>query len=264
MKTAIKLILFYLAFQILAAVAVAVPGAIYSIVKYGDVDNVSALALVPTMLLSFVFMGLYLWKAGYISTDRETWSPVSAKYLTLTAIIGGASILLVDWVYSLMPWLPDIMEHTFDMLQSDWLGVLCIAVLGPIMEELIFRGAITRALLQKYTPTRAIIISALLFGIFHINPAQIVAGILIGLLLAWVYYKTASLVPCILIHIINNSLAVYLGKNYPDVDTMQELFPGNTYYIGIAVAAIVFIGAFLLMNRTTVPYPWKKEVVDQN
>lgn len=264
MKTAIKLLLLYLGFQILAALAVAVPGVIYSVVKYGNVDNVSTPALAPTMLLSFAFMALYLWKAGYIRSDRKNWSPVSAKYLALTAIIGGASILLVDFVYSLMPWLPDIMEHTFDMLQSDWLGILCIAVLGPIIEELLFRGAITRVLLQKYTPTRAIILSAFMFGVFHINPAQVVAGVLIGLLLAWVYYKTASLVPCILIHIINNSLAVYLGRSYPNVDTMRELFSGNAYYILIAVAAMAFAGAFWLMNRTTVPYPWKKEVIDQN
>ena len=44
----------------------------------------------------------------------------------------------------------------------------------PIVDKmdkvLLFRGAITRALLQQYNPTKAILISALLFGVFHINP----------------------------------------------------------------------------------------------
>ena len=52
---------------------------------------------------------------------------------------------MVD-VYKRQDWLSD----TFDLLQSGWLGIICVAILGPILEELLFRGAITKVLLKKY------------------------------------------------------------------------------------------------------------------
>ena len=65
---------------------------------------------------------------------------------------------------SKLSFLPDWLGNTFDLLQSGWLGILCISVLGPILEEMLFRGAITKVLLRKYNPVKAIILSALIFG----------------------------------------------------------------------------------------------------
>jgi membrane protease YdiL (CAAX protease family) len=207
------------------------------------------------MSQSFILMGVYLWKSGYIRTDRKTWSPVSVGYLVLTTLACLSSILIIEYVQTLMSALPDLMESTFELLQSNWLGILFIAVLGPVLEELLFRGAITTVLLKKYSPTKAIILSALVFGLFHINPAQVVTATLIGLLLGWVYYKTASLIPCILIHILNNSLSVYLNLSYSEaehVEHIRDLFTGNTYYAVLIAAVIVLTGSILWMRRTTV------------
>ena len=261
MKTAIKLLLIYFGVQFAAAFLMMIPGVFYSIIKYGtiELENMNSDLLAPTMLLSFVIMAVYLWKAGYINTDKKNWSPVSVGYLLLSALICLGYIPMLDYLLSLMPNLPNIMEQTFDTLQAGWLGILCVAVFGPILEELLFRGAITRALLKKYNPTKAIILSALVFGIFHINPVQVVSATLIGLLLAWIYYKTASLIPCILIHILNNSLSVYMSLTYPEVETTKELFSGNTFYFVIAGACVIFVGALVLMSKKTIPYPWKGE-----
>ena len=129
---------------------------------------------------------------------------------------------------SKMTWIPNIMEQTFDQILSNWFGIIIVAVLGPIVEEYVFRGAITRVLLEKYTPTKAILISAAIFGIFHINPAQVLPAFLIGIILAWVYYRTASLIPVILMHIVNNSFSVWVMRTYPDIDEINELIaPGD-------------------------------------
>lgn len=263
MKTAIKLLLIYLGFQLAGAFAAMIPVSIYSLIEYGNVDNISTMALAPAMFLAFIFMTIYLWKSGYISTDKRTWSPVSGTYLILATIICLASIVIIEYVQWLMPWLPNIMEHSFDVLQSGWLGILSISIFGPIVEELMFRGAITRVLLKKYNPATAITLSALVFGIFHINPVQIVTATLIGLLLAWIYYKTASLIPCILIHVVNNSLSVFFSLRYPEMKVTWELFTG-TGYIELIVAIIIFAGAFFLMRQTNVAYPWKENVQEND
>lgn len=262
MKTAIKLVLIYLACQILAMVVAIIPTIAYYMIKYGSTEGSEKGALAPTMILGFVFMTIYLWKKGYISKEKETWSPVSGVFLLMSVLICFATIIIIEQVQALMPWLPNLMENTFDILQSGWGGILAIAILGPILEELLFRGAITRVLLKKYNPTKAIILSALVFGIFHINPVQIVTATLMGLLLGWIYYKTASLIPCILIHIVNNSLSVYMGLKYPDVDYSWELFTG-TGYIELIVAIAIFAGAFFVMSKTTIAYPWKESEEEQ-
>ena len=195
MKTAIKLVLVYFVMQILAALLTMPFAMLYSYAVSGTIDGANTIALAPSMLLGFVGMGGYLWKKGYLKDDGKMWSPVSVPYLGWSIIIGFATIFLIDFVMSKLSFLPDWLGNTFDLLQSGWLGILCISVLGPILEEMLFRGAITKVLLRKYNPVKAIILSALIFGIFHINPAQVVGATLSGILFACYIIKRAVLFP---------------------------------------------------------------------
>ncbi len=258
MKTAIKLILIYIGMQIAAMMIVAIPLVIYRIATGEGLEGLNNMMMAPGMFLSMGMMILYLWKAGYISTEKVNWSVVSPAYLLLTVVIALPFIWVNDAVVTPLH-LPDLMENAFNSLSTEWLGVLCIAIVGPVLEELIFRGAITRSLLKHYSPTTAIILSGVIFGVFHINPAQVVSAMLFGFLIAWVYYRTASLIPCILIHIINNSLSMYLMNKYPEVDTVNELVGGNqTYYLLTGIAVVILATGVYLMSRTNVKYPWKK------
>ena len=205
------------------------------------------------MLLGFVGMGGYLWKKGYLKDDGRIWSPVSVAYLGWSIIIGLSTIFLIDFVMSRLSFLPDWMGATFDVLQSGWLGIICISVLGPVLEEMLFRGAITKVLLQRYSPVKAIILSALIFGIFHINPAQVAGAILSGGLFAWLYYRTGSLIPGILIHILNNSLSVFLSLHYPDVKYTSDLLGEPAYWSCLAVAAVLFAVSCKVMNSYRLP-----------
>lgn len=265
MKTAVKLVLIYLGIQLLSALIVSVPVTIYNLIVYSDSSKGMNDIVSPSLLLAIVLMGLYLWTRGYISSDRRVWSPVSATYCILTVFACLASVVLVDYIVSLMPWLPNLMESTFDVMMAGWLGILVLSVAGPVLEEVLFRGAITTALLKRYSPAKAIVLSALVFGIFHINPVQVVGATLIGLLLAWIFYKTASLIPCILIHIINNALSAYLDIlqkkpdwSFPDANSLQDLFADHTYYIILIAAIVVFLVSIRWMKRTTVAFPWKE------
>lgn len=63
-------------------------------------------------------MGVYLWKAGYISTKKTTWSPVSSSYLFFSALTVLTCGFVVSALTELMDWIPNIMEQSFDILQS--------------------------------------------------------------------------------------------------------------------------------------------------
>ena len=192
MKTAIKLALIYLAMQILGALAVGPFTMIYAYVKYGTVDRASEFALAPTLLAGFVFMLIYLWQKGYLTGDKRLYSPVSVSYLSWSAMMGISMIYLIDFLMSHLTFLPDWLSDTFDLLQSGWLGIICVAILGPILEELLFRGAITKVLLKKYNPLVAILISGLIFGIFHMNPAQVVGATLILIYISIIFLIEAQ------------------------------------------------------------------------
>lgn len=254
MKTAIKLVLIDLLIaQIVAPILIMIPCTIYLLVTTGDLDKavLTQTIMIPAQLAGQVMMGIYLWKAGYISTKKATWSPVSAPYLVCSGLAILTGGFTVSALMGLLDWIPDIMEQSFDILQSGWGGILAIAIIGPVLEELLFRGAITKALLQQYSPTKAILISALLFGVFHINPAQILPAFLIGILFAWTYYKTGSLIPCILMHVLNNSLAVYLSIQYPEAKNMDDLISGTPYLLVLSGAVLLLIGSVLTMRYLT-------------
>lgn len=88
-----------------------------------------------------------------------------------------------------------------------------VAVIAPIVEELIFRGLILHGLRRNYNGFTAVFISALLFALFHLNPWQFPATFLLGLLLGWIVIRTKSIILSILGHSINN-LLVLLSITY--------------------------------------------------
>lgn len=253
MKTALKLVLIYLGLQLVCAGLVSIVTVLYVKATGGDSSQMVNMTLAPSMLLAMLCMFLYLWKAHYLPPDKETWSFVSPLYLVLALLMGLSTTILIDFFLSFLPTLPDLMKEQFDVLQSGWMGIAGIAVLGPVLEELLFRGGVTRALLAKYSPAKAIFLSALLFGIFHINPAQVVSAFLAGLLFAWIYYRTRSLVPCILIHILNNSLAVALSLHYPQADSIKEIMGPLAYYLMGGAAAVVFVICYLKIKQYKYP-----------
>jgi membrane protease YdiL (CAAX protease family) len=92
--------------------------------------------------------------------------------------------------------------------ESPILMSLQVGVLGPVGEEIFFRGFAYTALKRKYGFKNGILLSSLFFGVYHIVPWQIPYAMVAGLILAYVYEKTQSIYTPIAFHIINNSLAV--------------------------------------------------------
>ena len=87
--------------------------------------------------------------------------------------------------------------------------VIFAAILGPIFEELIFRGTMLKKL-RLYGDKTAIIYTAIAFGLFHCNIAQIPFAIACGLILGYAYVKTNNIIYPIILHIILNSISVLL------------------------------------------------------
>ncbi|WP_052951958.1 CPBP family intramembrane glutamic endopeptidase [Paraclostridium benzoelyticum] len=85
-----------------------------------------------------------------------------------------------------------------------------VIIIGPIIEELIFRKILLGKLLEKFSnkPIKAIVYSALIFGIVHLNIIQGVAAFGGGIILGLIYYYTKSIKTTIFAHILNNFLII--------------------------------------------------------
>ena len=100
-----------------------------------------------------------------------------------------------------------------------------------------FRGAILRALLQGTSRHWvAIVMSALLFALIHMNPAQMPHAFCLGLLLGWMYYRTRSIIPGIMVHWVNNTVAYALYNIIPNANDMRIIDLYNGDYVRVALS----------------------------
>jgi membrane protease YdiL (CAAX protease family) len=150
-----------------------------------------------------------------------------------------------------MPELANLAEAEFDMVLKDRWGYFVVGLLAPLAEELVFRGAVLRALLRwKSNPWVGIVISALLFALIHMNPAQMPHAFLVGLLLGWMYYRTDSIVPGVVFHWVNNTVAYVLYNVYPNPDiTLLDLFgTQRTVLMALGFSLCIFLPALFQLN----------------
>ena len=121
---------------------------------------------------------------------------------------------------------PEEEEH-FDMMlkmMTGPLGFIVGGILAPIVEEIVFRGVLVGGLLRmRQKPWVAILLPALIFALFHGTYTQFVGTTLFGIVCGWLYWRTKSLLPGILIHITTNStfcvIAAFVDDPTADLPT---------------------------------------------
>lgn len=90
--------------------------------------------------------------------------------------------------------------------------ILCLGIIIPIMEELIFRGLVFKRIREESTMIHAMVFSALFFGFYHGNTVQMIYGVLSGFLLAYLYEKYQSLKAPVLAHMSMNIMVCVLSE----------------------------------------------------
>jgi membrane protease YdiL (CAAX protease family) len=204
----------------------------------------------------FVSYTLSFWLVLVIA--QKWWQVLSFEiskvefvvYILLVPLVLALSVLL-EGVVSLIP-MPESIQKLFEeMVQLNFQGYLTIGIAAPILEELIFRGVVLKKFLQKYSPTKAIVLSSVIFGIAHMNPWQFVAAFSIGLVIGWIYWKTNSIWPGIFMHFLNNSFSFYLAKKYESINiTFQDVIGNTIYYISLLIICVLIVYAiYLIMDK---------------
>ena len=202
--------------------------------------------IITTVLSSGLTIFLFL---------KLRWTPVSPSWmqtrpwivLTWSVLLALGSIIPSERLVEVLQMeMPEQMMKMFEEVMKKPIGYVVIGILAPFAEEVVFRGAILRKLLGMMDEKRhwvAIAISALVFGLVHLNVPQGIHAFLIGLLLGWMYYRTRSILPGILFHWVNNSVAFIMFHIMPQMadGKLIDLFHGNERMVTLSVIFSFFI-----------------------
>ena len=161
------------------------------------------------------------------------------KYFVLMTGLSMVAILFIGIVSAVFTMITNLdipqADFTFDFGSlSGWLFLFYVCLIGPIFEEVLFRGVILRTL-NRYNRYFAIIASALIFGLFHLYLEQGAHAFILGLVLAYVSLKTDSLMTCILLHIFHNTITTFSSFSTPL--TMFDL----VFRLACMIVAIIWL-----------------------
>ena len=205
--------------------------------------------LLVSYVLCFVVIGFVVIKASPQPSPkgRECGSPSLGGgwgEAVLLLLFMPALALLIEPLYAWIPmpeWIQLLFEAAF---KNDTPTFLSAVVAAPLAEEWLCRGVILKGLLTHYSPRKAIVWSAVLFGVLHMNPWQAIPAFCLALAIGWVYWRTRSLWPCIFMHAVNNSLAFLMLILFPGVSSDATTMDVAGDYYGLVYVAALLCCAF--------------------
>ena len=220
-----------------AAVIVGIMPKVMTIVKAVGPDSMAVRDKVMNYMQTSSNLTLYMFVAelvcllvsgtwyyyGYVKKDRENGSygenaikfdGIKSAAFVLTGCIAAWSMaVIIQRIVAAL--FPQTAENVGAMLGNALggnmvLGIITAVVLAPIFEEITVRGIILRRSKRAFGVIGCIVISAFMFGVFHLNIIQGLYVLPLGLFWGFVGYRFNSVIPCIFCHMLNNFLGVLI------------------------------------------------------
>jgi membrane protease YdiL (CAAX protease family) len=224
---------------------------------FGDLIYLALKSAAAALLLNFGFRKVSSSWSEALSLKRfNGW-----LLLPMIVATAGLGILVAEagnglhWFFPPPAWLVKLFSSRHRAPPIEFLAALVVA---PLTEEAIFRGLILRGLLRRYAAPRAILVSAVLFALWHRNPYQFVTAFSGGLLAGWLYVRTRSLWPCVIVHALINlkpTLVIMGAFPWKIAGYSARLPPGVVFQplwldaLGAALAALGLIGLSWVFRR---------------
>ena len=210
-------------------------------------------------------LGQVLGLAGPALLMGRLHSSRIAEYLRLRGVDGRLLGLSVVGVIGLQPvaqWLAQVnqqlplpeavraldqsqLELIRHVLESDLglgFNLIMLALIPGICEEVLFRGYAQRQFERAGGATAGVLLSGILFGLYHIRPSQLLPLAVLGLYMAYLTWRTGSLVPAMVVHFLHNGMAVMAahfvqGTAAYDLSSLEQV-PVPWYGVGLGVVIV--------------------------
>ena len=160
-------------------------------------DYLSTKQIYIALIVAIIFIPLLI--NDYKKYKKQTNTKINYFYLIILGVI-------LSLMYNVFAYYLNFALKTslFDNNSNVAITLLSTGILGPIIEELIFRGIIYNELKSKYSNMKSILITTIFFAIIHINIIQILYALIIGFILIFVYEKYNNIKAPIILHMASN------------------------------------------------------------
>ena len=259
------LMTFYLGLQTVFSVIVTVPVFLKNsdsaqiINGFAVFDHFSDAVLTSVVLSASLFIAVIAWY--YFRKQRTVRPPyrfdrINEYQIFLGLMMGIGCVFLSQLILTIVESIGilnfDNLENYEQLIASmigqspTWLVLLAVGIVAPIAEELLFRGLVFHMFNRHVNIKVALVIQGLLFGAFHMNLVQGVYASVLGIVLGIAYILTGNLWIPILMHVVNNTVALLL----PEVWMNDPLISAGL----MGLLLLVPLGLWLLYKSNSEKY----------
>lgn len=249
-KVGFNYLIYGIASIIIQVIIINILGLLNSNLIY-DFNSLTIISAICNYILPFPILIYLMGKIDSQTPEKNTLTVkrfITYIAVTLTLmwagnIIGLAITALISFTTPF-----DVSNPVQSMINSSdiWLNLMLISIIGPIFEEIFFRKLLIDRTM-KYGAKASILLSALLFGLFHGNLNQFFYAFLIGGFFAYVYIRTGNIKYTILLHIIVNLMGSVVSLFV--VSGVEHITSGFVQPLDIAIVVLyimIIFASFLI------------------
>ena len=187
-----------------------------------DPSDMEALAIAYWSIISFiiglVIILLFVKKAGPV-TKLDADPPLPAGKSVIWALAGVFMAFLSQYIAAMMEHALGIdpasanTETLIQTVEMVPLFIIITSLIGPILEEIVFRKVIFGFLYNRFSFFLSALMSSLIFAIVHMDPSHIIVYSAMGFTFAFLYMKTRRIIVPIAAHFMMNTVAVLTQVN---------------------------------------------------
>jgi len=184
------------------------------------------------------------------------FNPISFKS-AIVFVFTGISFLFFNGSLNTLIYESGYLNDSFQQLESTFapfyegnflLSFASIAIVVPLIEEIIFRGLIQNELRKHMRVLPAVLIQAALFGLYHLNLAQFIITVFMGIMLGLLCVWTKSIWGAIIIHGVNNALSFLFAWFEPEA-IQESCFFLNYIFLALTTLIIVSVMVYFFRRR---------------
>ncbi|WP_127836276.1 CPBP family intramembrane glutamic endopeptidase [Clostridium prolinivorans] len=201
-------------------------------------QNTSKIILISIILSLIVYILIFSLEKKNIFKECK-FKIISIKKIAAIALLGFGVNMIIDGILNFVPvdtWFPSHNQVINSIMGGNnfILTFLTVGIFVPIFEEILMRGLVFNELRRNMNLNLAIILQALIFGIYHFNMLQFIYASILGIFLGIAYVWTDSLWASILIHMIFNSSSLIMSKLLINVNILVYMLIGIlVFFIGL-------------------------------
>lgn len=200
---------------------------VYVELGMGDIDQFLNYPVFCVMIIFYIVVIIFLYKKNKRKEIRLNYR----KYFPLFYFGISIAVLLNLIIIR-------VTNNTIDNNYPLLLYLISSGIVGPIYEEILFRYILFNRLRDKYSDSKALFISLIVFSLIHLSPIKIIYAFIIGFFITVIYRREKTILAPILVHIGANSIVILIYE----------------FRVSILILAIInlVISSYLVFRQTKI------------